>query len=926
MVGPFVQYAEPGVFTRTLADSTVATLTGGLRIPLFIGVGSEDLQITDYELVRGSSNIVDNIITGEDVSSQLTGTVRDFQVMKYPIVTGNGEGIIANDANSVKVFINGNPAGVSLLDGVNGTVTLSSIPRESDTVTINYYFKRTDTLIESDDLSVQADGILVSGVIVGNKLFKTNYSPIVDGSNSGIATTDVSKVTVLVNGAEVEVAEVDGQNGVITLSETPCCTAVVVATYWTNQWQNTFDYLPVSSISEVLRVGTAPGRSDFINTLDFVIEENKIQWGNSYTIKGGNTYINSEVFDETFIQSFIIDKKVYVRPTLGTVDSINKVFKLDYIPTSGTGKGSPTNDVNKLTAYVGVGVQDALIGGPVVISRVSGNSREIELKVAPAIGQVCYVTHYHNQVSDDTFTLSVITESTPTTPGVYEVTSLNNGVVQEVVPDLPSCSVADPDFAVEGITYPLGGFDGQAIPGYAVEEQIVLNFINSTDYLVLSSIGPTGSEGSGSLGQTYIDAKTGTSFTVMPGSGVVYQAGDMLEFDVNPRFLTKATPQYSIPGMKVTIPGFNGVSAGNQAILETFNKSGPEPEVGDFYYFSAKYAKTEYPISIYTQLKDVVSAIGDVNTDNRLSLAAYLAFSNGAIAIALAQVLRDNTGVDASVQSYKDILTQIESPLRDTGIKPSLVCPVTSNQEVINATRLHCEKVSTIRYKSERTTVFGYAVGTTPEQAQSFARNMKSERMIGLYPDGAIVGLIDELGNVNEAVVDGSLLAAAFAGLVVNPIYDVATPLTHKKLIGFRRLVQQLDAVTMNQTAVAGLTIVEDLSPDILIRQAMTTNIDTVLTREPTVVFIKDYVQQQMRNTLDKFIGIKFLSTVLQDAETSVDNLMNQLINQEIITQFQGTSAIQDENDPTIMRIESFYSPVFPLNWIVVTLNLRVSL
>jgi len=309
-----------------------------------------------------------------------------------------------------------------------------------------------------------------------------------------------------------------------------------------------------------------------------------------------------------------------------------------------------------------------------------------------------------------------------------------------------------------------------------------------------------------------------------------------------------------------------------------------------------------------------------------LSLAAYLAFSNGAIAIALAQVLRDNTGVDASVQSYKDILTQIESPLRDTGIKPSLVCPVTSNQEVINATRLHCEKVSTIRYKSERTTVFGYAVGTTPEQAQSFARNMKSERMIGLYPDGAIVGLIDELGNVNEAVVDGSLLAAAFAGLVVNPIYDVATPLTHKKLIGFRRLVQQLDAVTMNQTAVAGLTIVEDLSPDILIRQAMTTNIDTVLTREPTVVFIKDYVQQQMRNTLDKFIGIKFLSTVLQDAETSVDNLMNQLINQEIITQFQGTSAIQDENDPTIMRIESFYSPVFPLNWIVVTLNLRVSL
>ena len=926
MVGPFAQYAEPGVYTRTLSDSTVATLTGGLRIPLFIGVGSEDLQITDYELVRGSSSIVDNIITGEDVSHQLTGTTREIQVLKFPIVTGTGDGIISQDTNSVKVFINGNPSGVSLVDGINGKVVLSSIPRETDEVTINYYFKRTDTLITKDDLSVQTDGVLVSGAVIGNKLFKTNYSPIVDGSNGGIATTGISKVTVLVDGEEAEVAEVDGQNGVITLKNAPCCNAVVEATYWTNQWQNTYDYLPVNGVSQVLRAGTSPGRSDYSNTLDFIIEDNKIQWGNSFTVKGGQTYPNSEVFDETYIQAFIIDKKLYAHPASGTVDGANKIFKTNYIPTDGQGKGCSTDDVNKLTAYVGVGVQDALANGPVVVTRVSGKAREVELRVAPTSGQVCYVTYYHNQIADDSFTLSVTTESTATTPGIYEITSLNNGLVQGVVPDLPSSSVSDPDFATEGITYPLGGFDGQTIPGYAVQEQIVLNFINHTDYLVLSSVGPTGSEGSGSLGQTYIDSKTGTSFTVMPGTSVVYQAGDMLEFDVNPEFKTKETPQYSIPGMKVTVPGFIGVASGNQALIDTYNKSGAEPEVGDFYYFSAKYAKTDYPIVTYTKLKDVVNAIGEVNTDNRLSLAAYLAFSNGAIAVACAQVLRDNTGIDATTQAYKDVLTQIESPLKDSGIKPSIVCPVTTNQEVINATRLHCEKVSTIRYKSERTTVFGYAVGTTPEQAQSFARNMKSERMIGLYPDGAIIALIDELGNVNEAVVDGSLLAAAFTGLAVSPIFDVATPLTHKKLTGFRRLVQQLDAVTMNQTAVAGLTVLEDLAPDVLIRQAMTTNIDTVLTREPTIVFIKDYVQQQMRNTLDKFIGIKFLPTVLQDAETSVDSLMNQLINQEIITQFQGTSATQDENDPTIMRVETFYSPVFPLNWIVVTLNLRVRL
>ena len=77
---------------------------------------------------------------------------------------------------------------------------------------------------------------------------------------------------------------------------------------------------------------------------------------------------------------------------------------------------------------------------------------------------------------------------------------------------------------------------------------------------------------------------------------------------------------------------------------------------------------------------------------------------------------------------------------------------------------------------------------------------------------------------------------------------------------------------------------------------------------------------------LVSYIGIKFLPYVLQDVETSVDNLMNQLINQQIITAFTGTSAVQDPIDPPILNVETFYSPVFPLNWIVVTLNLRVSL
>jgi len=918
MAGPFTQYIDPGVYTRTLADSTITTLTGGLRIPLLIGVGNENLQLTDYEIVRGSSSAVDNYKGSEDVSLQFSGTDREIQTQLYPIVKGSGAGETSFDPKDVQVTINSNPVGVAQLFGDQGKIILASIPREDDVVKVSYYFKRTDTLIENDNVSSQVLGT--------NKTFKVSHVPIVDGSDAGLATTDISKVTAIVDGIPVSIDEVIGQEGVVELSVVPQLGAIVLITYWTNKWQDTFDYLPVNNITNVIRVGTAPGRSDFTNTVDFIIQDNKIQWGNSFTVEGKSSAPGSNVFDDTFINTYLRDNRVYMRPTTGIVDGINTEYILEYVPTGGTGKGIPSDDPSIIKAYVGIGVADALSKGEVEIAYLQANAKKVTLVNAPTAPQVVYITYYHNMLSDDTFLLTSKKPSTPTEAGEYEVSSFDNGQVMNIVEDFPSNAISDPNFAIEGVIYPNGNFDGQTIPGFGIEETILVNFVNHSDYLVLSSIGSTGSNGSGSLGQTYSDEKTGTRFTIMPGVTVTYQPGDLIEYDLSKTFKTQAIPVWSIPGLRTTITSLESVAIENTALITTYNKAGAEPEVGDFYYVSVDYAKTEYPIQIYTQLKDVVASIGEVNTDNRLSLAAYLAFSNGAIAVALAQVLRDNTGVDASFESYKEVLRTMESPIEGTGVKPNIICPVTTKQDVINTMRIHCERMATIRYKNERTGVYGYAVGTTPEQAQQFAKNMKSERLVGLFPDGAIIGLLDELGNVNEAVVDGSLLAAAYAGLVVNPIYDVATPLTHKTLTGFRRLVRQVDAVTMNQTAVAGITVLEDLIPNILIRHAMTTNPTNVLTREPTVIYIKDYVQQQMRSALDKFVGVKFLPTIIQDVETTVDNLMNQMINQEIITQATGTSARQDPQDPSILRVESYYSPVFPLNWIVFTFNLRVKL
>lgn len=932
MVGPFVQYEPPGVYTRTLSDNTLVSLTGGIRVPVLIGVGSESLDLVDYEIVRGSSSTTDNIKTEEDVSAQFDGLNREFQTAIFPIVTGNGQGVPTFDPKDVKVSVNGQPAGVAQVDGPKGKILLSSIPRETDKVTVTYYFKRTDTRIggsvdfpEPDNVSVQVDGF--------NKEFKVNYPPIVDGSNGGIATTDPLKVEVtILRGNQIlssQVSAVNGQAGTVTLVTAPQPGDQVLVSYWTSRWQDTFDYLPVSNITEVVRAGTGPGRNDFVNTLDFVIQENKIHWGHAFDVSAGFTSATpGSVSFKDQVNAVLYDNRLYMRLATGLADGLNKDFTLEFVPTEGTGRGTIANNPNLVHVYVGTSVPDALENGRVEVLSLEGSQRKIKLKQAPLAGHKVYATYWYNLLTDDTYAFTCLEASTPTRSGTYSITSESKGGINllTMVEDRPSHFVQDPNFGTEGITFASEGFDGVLIPGFAKEETILLNFINNTDFYVLSSIGGEGTNGSGSLDQTYIDEKTGTRFTVMSGDTVTYNVGDILEFDVTKDFKTGSQNHLSIPGMKVAVNDLSGVTPANTALFSTFNKSGNEPRIGDFYFVTAKYAKTDFPIKIYNKIRDVVSDIGDINTSNRLSLAASLAFSNGAIAIALAQVLRDSQGIDASPQAYLEVLRTLESPIQNTNVKPSIVCALTTKRDIINEIRLHCEKMSTIRNKSERTAVFGFPVGTTPEQAQQFARAQKSERLVGIYPDGAVIGLLDQFGNVSEAVVDGSFLAAAYAGLAVNPTYDVATPLTHKTLTGFRRLVRSLDSVTMNQTAISGLTILEDLAPNLLIRQAITTNPSNVLTREPTVIYIKDYVQEQIRNVLAPFIGIKFLPTVVQDVESSVNNLLNKLVNLQIITAYQGTSAVADELDPSILRVETFYSPVLPLNWIVVNLNLRVRL
>lgn len=456
--------------------------------------------------------------------------------------------------------------------------------------------------------------------------------------------------------------------------------------------------------------------------------------------------------------------------------------------------------------------------------------------------------------------------------------------------------------------------------------------VNQTDtgaaatpgYTVSSTNLTAGSSGTGVVGQTYTDARTGLRFSLLKSPfGGSYSSGGTFSFTLGLTLTTNSSlPSLVIPGAQTTVTSLIGLGIGNICVVNTYAPSGNEPAVSDFYYLTYNYEKTDFTPALYTQFKHILADFGPLIATNSLTLAAYLAIQNGAVAVALSQVLKVPGTNQAADQSYINAIDALSTPLA-TGTKPAVYVPLTTSSTVITFLAQNAQIQSSIRYQNEQIGMFGFANGTTPQVAQAFAESLSNNRMIAVYPDSVILQLVDQFGNTSDAVLDGSFLAAAVAGANVSPAFDVASPMTNRSIVGFKTLGRVMDIVDQNQTAAAGITVLVNLQPNIVIRQFLTTDMSNILTKEPTVTTISDFVQISLRNALRQFIGVKFLPSVLQDIANIVGNTLKTLVAAEIISGYTGISVTPDPSDPTSALIEAFYSPIFPLNYIVVTLTLQ---
>ena len=430
----------------------------------------------------------------------------------------------------------------------------------------------------------------------------------------------------------------------------------------------------------------------------------------------------------------------------------------------------------------------------------------------------------------------------------------------------------------------------------------------------------------GVVGQTYVDSVTGLTFTILArDGGGVYPSGETFAFTSSKTFVTDANYPVMLNGAEMKVSNTIGISTGDTGVVETFEKGGEQPEIGEPYSVSYLYQKESFETQLFTKMSSIESAMGEISPENPLSLASYLAILNGAVLVALKQVQKAENSAQASVASYKTAIDNVEGKIAGQ-IDPSVIVPLrTDSSDLLQYLSRHINVQSSIRYRAERTAIVGASAGTDTSNVINLAKSISNTRFRMVYPDSAIVPVSNAIGETREFLVDGTFLASALVGNRVSPNRDVASPWTNAQLVGFSQLGRILDAVEQNQVSVNGVTVLKDQSPFIRVRHGLTTDMTNVLTKTPTVIQIADEVQKQSRAVLERFIGVKFLPGILSQVEGRMSQMFIGLVNAQIVAGYTGISANVSADDPTVAEIEAYYSPVFPLLYLVVTFNLRSS-
>lgn len=330
--------------------------------------------------------------------------------------------------------------------------------------------------------------------------------------------------------------------------------------------------------------------------------------------------------------------------------------------------------------------------------------------------------------------------------------------------------------------------------------------------------------------------------------------------------------------------------------------------------------------STYGELMSYADAKGETKEVNKLSLGLYLCWLNGAASQYGLQINYDSSlkpnGPDQ--YDYSSALTKIQ--VIDSVYR---LVPLDLNNSITDVILNHVVTMSSPEEKMERRAFVSYAPSTEINNFSQFstalggfAESIKNGR-IGLVckynasislPDGSALDPIDVAGSE-------PFICCALAGLETSlPLHR---SLTKQTIVGFKTVtdVMPLLRTQKNILASKGIILLEQTGGNnnllTTVRHALTTNMESVQSRENSIISIADYTGKMVRAALAQYIGKENVTTeVLTRMEASANSVLDNLIQNNVLIDGAVTEITQDTDQPDTVYCSVAILPPYPCNYI----------
>ena len=190
-------------------------------------------------------------------------------------------------------------------------------------------------------------------------------------------------------------------------------------------------------------------------------------------------------------------------------------------------------------------------------------------------------------------------------------------------------------------------------------------------------------------------------------------------------------------------------------------------------------------------------------------------------------------------------------------------------------------------------------------------------RCVYYYPDQIVV----QAGTSN-VLIDGFYIAAAAAGHA-NADLNLANPFTNKVFSGFTILNNKMFSnLVLEQLASAGITTLQPVAGGGRVIWGITTSQSGFPEeQEISIVFIRDRVAKVLRAGFAGFIGTPQTINTPIALNTEAVLLLNSLVSQGLIAGYKGLTVAQDQVDPRQFDVSVAVQPIYPLNWVYITVT-----